>query len=162
MQQNNQDMTGFQNSLRKNSWQKPKSLYEAKASMDLEKIAQSAYNSMKEQEPGFFSGTQAFTHSDKGDVFERGVSNNLVNRGRDRVVVNPKMIVQVHGDESDANALRGMSETEMESLGDELVGHLEKHHRNETDIERGTPDEDIMDMYTDALQKQAKFLPKAP
>jgi len=28
MQQNNQDMTGFQNSMRKNSWQKPKSLYE--------------------------------------------------------------------------------------------------------------------------------------
>ena len=28
MQQNNQDMVGFQNSMRKNSWQKPKSLYE--------------------------------------------------------------------------------------------------------------------------------------
>lgn len=28
MQQNNQEMTGFQNSMRKNSWQKPKSLYE--------------------------------------------------------------------------------------------------------------------------------------
>ena len=28
MQQNNQDMIGFQNSMTKNSWQKPKSLYE--------------------------------------------------------------------------------------------------------------------------------------
>ena len=28
MQQNNQDMVGFQNSMRKNSWQKPKSIYE--------------------------------------------------------------------------------------------------------------------------------------
>ena len=28
MQQNNQDMVGFQKSMRKNSWQKPKSIYE--------------------------------------------------------------------------------------------------------------------------------------
>jgi hypothetical protein len=28
MQQNNQDMIGFQNSMRKNSWQKPKSIVE--------------------------------------------------------------------------------------------------------------------------------------
>jgi hypothetical protein len=28
MQQNNQDMVGFQNSMRKNSWQKPRSIYE--------------------------------------------------------------------------------------------------------------------------------------
>jgi hypothetical protein len=158
MQQNNQDITGFQNSMRKNSWQKPKSLYEMNGGGHVNQPAFDARD--REREMYRKAGSEALSRIDFQDLAAQAHKDYLETGGKGDIkdviaTVDPSLYIpfrelpsHAHDDAHEAfkEALYGEHESHMRAL----------HAADEKD------DQDTMDMYTDALQKQGKFLPKMP
>lgn len=140
MQQNNQDLTGFQNSIRKNSWQKPRSIHEMNGGdhaksirSDLKDLAAKAY--------GEFLDNDGTGHPK--DTFGKAESYDYL---------------------SQHPAWRNLSDSAKDDIHRDFIAHLGDIHDSHMDstIEQHGPNQDEMDMYTDALQKQGRFLPKMP
>lgn len=175
MQQNNQNITAFQNSMRKNSWQKPKSLYE-----------------MGGYGVGGDSNLDAFDRRDMEEEPARQREREALNailvrpKGRDGKPLMDKNGKPVLSDVEDlaiethqkwlANGGTGQPEDSIgkEEIRDILSGHSRWRDLGETGIETVTDkfkkhlsdthdshmsmlDQDEVDMTTDALQKQNRY-----
>lgn len=79
MQQNNQDMVGFQNSMRKNSWQKPKSLYEMNGGGHVNQPAFDARD--REREMYRKAGSEALARIDFDDLAAQAHKDYLESGG---------------------------------------------------------------------------------
>lgn len=184
MQQNNQDMTGFQNSMRKNSWLKPKSLYE-----------------MDGYGVGGDSNLDAFDRRDaerqKGRDADKAALSAILDRpkGRDGKPLMDKdgkpvlsdaeyLAAEAHQDFLDNDGIghhgvgkaeasdilrshptwKSLSDSAREHAIDTLVSHVDKIHDSyvESTIAQHGPDEDEEEMKVNALHQQGKFLPKMP
>ena len=132
MQQNNQDMTGFQNSMRKNSWQKPKSLYEMNGGGD-------------EQ------GLKAI-RADLKDIAAQAHQEWLANDGtghpRDSIgEAESNDILRDHP------SWRSLSDSARDDARRDFMAHLSDIH----DSHMFMLDQDEEDMRTDAFEKQNRY-----
>jgi hypothetical protein len=179
MQQNNQNMTGFQNSMRKNSWQEPKSLYEMKGKkmsgygvggdsrldafdrrdMEEEPARQrerEALSAMLERPKGR-DGKPLMKDGKPvlSDVEDRAVEahqNWLASGGTGH----PEDSIgkeELRGILRDHSRWRDLGETGIETVIDKFREHLRAIH----DSHMSTLDQDEVDMTTDALQKQNRY-----
>lgn len=130
MQQNNQDMTGFQNSMRKNSWQKPKSLYEMNDNGEgLKRIM------------GDVKDIAAKAHAE-------WLANDGTGHPRDSV------------GEAESNdylrehpSWRNLSDNARDDVRRDFMAHLSDIH----DSHMSMLDQDEEDMRTDAFEKQGRY-----
>jgi hypothetical protein len=151
MQQNNQDMIGFQNSMRKNSWQKPKSLVEMNGGghvnqaafdaedrrrqsfedaaereikgVDFADVAEKAYNDLIPQIQGRFHG---FSHDP--DKAYSGVETYTASNGN---VIYPIDA----GAHLSGHVSRGISDMASEMARERFMDALNKHHDYITGME---------------------------
>ena len=170
MQQNNQDMTAFQNSMRKNSWQKPKSIYEM--------------NGGGHVNQGDFDREDAARQLGR-DADEAGLNALLVRpKGKDGKPVMDKdgkpvlsdvedLAIQAHqefvanngtghhgiGEEEASDILsnhprwESLSDSARKHATDTLISHVNDIHNSHMSM----LDQDAVDMTTDALQKQGRY-----
>ena len=132
MQQNNQEMTGFQNSMRKNSWQKPKSLYEMNGGGD-------------EQ------GLKAI-RADLKDIAAQAHQEWLANDGTGH----PRdSIGEAESNDilSDHRSWRSLSDSARDDARLDFMAHLSDIH----DSHMSMLDQDEEDMRTDAFEKQNRY-----
>lgn len=130
MQQNNQDMTGFQNSMRKNSWQKPKSLYE-----------------MNNDEQGL-KAIRADLKDIAAEAHQEWLANDGTGHPRDSI------------GEGEANDIlrdhpswRSLSDSARDDARLDFMAHLSDIH----DSHMSMLDQDEEDMRTDAFEKQNRY-----
>ena len=152
MQQNNQDMTGFQNSMRKNSWQKPKSLYEMNGGGHVNQGDFDARDRM--QEPARRADEEGLKaiRSDLKDIASKAHAEWLVNDGTGH----PSDSVG----EAESNdylrehpSWRNLSDSARDDVRRDFMAHLSDIH----DSHMSMLDQDEEDMRTDALEKQGRY-----
>jgi len=181
MQQNNPDMIGFQNSLTKNSWQKPKSLYEMnggghvfQGDFDREDAARQPARDADE------AGLRAILNRPKGED-----GKPLMDKDGKPVLSDVEdLAAKAHQEfvDNDGTGHHGIGEAEASdilrdhptwrSLSNSarkyaiatLISHVDKIHDSyvESTIAQHGPDEDEEEMKVNALHQQGKFLPKMP
>lgn len=129
MQQNNQDMTGFQNSMRKNSWQKPKSLYEMNDEQGLKAI-----------------------RADLKDIAAQAHQEWLANdgTGHPRDSVGEAEATDILRDH---RSWRSLSDSARDDARRDFMAHLSDIH----DSHMSMLDQDEEDMRTDAFEKQGRY-----
>ena len=174
MQTNNPDMIGFQNSMTKNSWLKPKSIVETnnkgravklvdgelvytefnRIADAAEEAAKEAYNNLIPQIEGPFHG---FVHDP--DKAYSGVETFTASSGD--VLYPIDAGTHLHG-----HLPRGLSDEEAEEAQGRFIDAINKHHesqmRGQQAVKQYEADQDLGDMQVNALQRQGRFLPKAP
>ena len=129
MQQNTQDMTGFQNSMRKNSWQKPKSLYEMNDEQGLKAI-----------------------RADLKDMAAKAHQEWLANDGTGHPT---DSIGKAEASDylRDHRSWRSLSDSARDDASSDFMAHLSDIH----DSHMSMLDQDEEDMRTDAFEKQGRY-----
>jgi hypothetical protein len=174
MQTNNPDMIGFQNSMTKNSWQKPKSIVETnnkgravklvdgelvytefnRIADAAEEAAKEAYNNLIPQIEGPFHG---FVHNP--DKANSGVETFTASSGD--VLYPIDAGTHLHG-----HLPRGLSDEEAEEAQERFIDAINKRHesemRGQQAVGRYEADEDLRDTQAHTLHRQGIILPKAP
>lgn len=164
MQQNNQDMVGFQNSMRKNSWQKPMSLIEQTNSLrdNFENHISDLVHGT-EGEPGLYD---AYMESlPKGIVptqitgFHHDPNSAHSGTGFKKIEGGVSLALDAHdalsslGDRAKGRSYRDLSDVDQERVRDMFVDAMSQRHQ----AEMMEPDQDEIDMTTDALENQGRY-----
>jgi len=188
MQQNNQDMIGFPNSMRANSWQKPMSIVQMNVGGH---VYQDAFDAEDRRRQSNLDAAQQrvdqILNSNSFDSAIKGAHQDLMSDmpGADTVhdwIHDSKGFHSGTGLKQSGKKILGsfdpdividqlprmgsFSDDEREMLHSGIMNALNKEHDSHMGAQKAAEqheaDQDTMDMYTDALQKQGKFLPKAP
>ncbi len=129
MQQNNPDMIGFQNSITKNSWQKPKSLYEMNDEEGLKKIM-----------------------GDVKDIAAKAHAEWLANDGTGHP---SDSVGEAESNDylREHPSWRNLSDSARDDVRSEFMAHLSDIH----DSHMNMLNQDEEDMRTDAFEKQGRY-----
>ena len=172
MQQNNQEMTGFQNSMRKNSWQKPKSLYEMnggghvnQGDFDREDAARQPARRADEEglnallvRPKGKDGKPVMDKDGKpvlSDVEDLAIQAHQEWLSSDGTGHPADSIGEAEATDilSDHRSWRSLSDSARDHARRYFMAHLSDIH----DSHKSMVDQDEEDMKTDALQKQGRY-----
>lgn len=164
MQQNNPDMIGFQNSRRKNSWQKPMSLIEQTNSLrdnfenyisDLVHGAEGQpglYHSYMESLPKGIVPTQITGFHHDPNSAHSGTGFKKIEDGVS-LALDAHDALSSLGDRAKGRSYRDLSDVDQERVRDMFVNAMSQRHQ----AEMMEPDQDEIDMTTDALEKQGRY-----
>lgn len=170
MQQNNPDMIGFQNSITKNSWQKPKSLYEMnggghvyQGDFDREDAARQLGRDADKQRSDLSKKSFGRIMDDVKGIAAKAHEEWLANDGTGHPF-------DTFGEAESTDYLndhpswKSLSNDAKHDVRRGFMAHLGDIHDSYVDsiIAQHGPDQDTEEMKVNALQKQGKFLPKMP
>lgn len=152
MQQNNQEMTGFQNSMRKNSWQKPKSLYEMNGGGHVNQGDFDVRDRM--QEPARRADEEGLKaiRSDLKDIAAKAHAEWLANDGTGHP---SDSVGEAESTDylNDHPSWRNLSDNARDDVRRDFMAHLSDIH----DSHMSMLDQDEEDMRTDAFEKQGRY-----
>lgn len=188
LQTNNPDMIGFQNSMTKNSWQKPKSIVEMNGGGH---VYQDAFDAEDRRRQSISDAAQKrvdqILNSNSFDAAVKGAHQDLMSDmpGADTVhdwIHDSKGFHSGPGLKKSGEKILGsfdpdividqlprmgsFSDNEREMLHSGIMNAINKEHdshmRGQKSAEQYEADQDLTDMQADTLRRQGKFLPKAP
>lgn len=188
MQTNNPDMIGFQNSMTKNSWQKPKSIVEMNGGGH---VYQDAFDAEDRRRQRILDASKQnvgkILNSNSFDTAVKRAHQDLMSDmpGSDTVhdwIHDPTGFHSGPGLKQSGEKILGsfdpnividqlpnmgsISDEEREMLHSGIMDALNKEHdshmRAQKAAEQHEADQDTTEMYVNALTRQGKFLPKAP
>jgi len=157
LQTNNPDMIGFQNSMTKNSWLKPKSIVEMNGGGH---VYQDEFDAEDRRRQSNLDAAQQrvdrILNSNSFDSTIKGAHQDLMSDmpGADTV----------HDWIHDSKGFH--SGTGLKQSGEKILGSfdpdIDSHMRGQKSAEQYEADQDLTDMQVNALHRQGRFLPKAP
>jgi len=188
LQTNNPDMIGFQNSMTKNSWLKPKSIVEMHGGGH---VYQDAFDAEDRRRQSNLDAAQQrvdqILNSNSFDTAVKGAHQDLMSDmpGADTVhdwIHDSKGFHSGPGLKQSGKKILGsfdpdividqlprmgsFSDNEREMLHSGIMNAINKEHdshmRGQKSAEQYEADQDLTDMQADTLRRQGKFLPKAP
>ncbi|MFM2190167.1 MAG: hypothetical protein RL491_553 [Bacteroidota bacterium] len=152
MQQNNPDMIAFQNSITKNSWQRPRSIVEMNGGGHVNQGGFDAYDRM--QEPARRADEEGLKaiRSDIKDIAAKAHEDWLANDGTGHP---SDSVGEAESTDylNDHPSWKNLSDSARDDVRSEFMAHLSDIH----DSHMNMLNQDEEDMRTDAFEKQGRY-----